>query len=331
MREFLLASSLLLSTASFAEISDEKFAPTDHKIKDDEISDTYTINFNNVSVIEYIRFVSKISKMNFVFQEADLPFTVTVVSEEPITAKNIMSILVQILRVHDLNLLEQEGNLLITKSKEVHQIPAIVSPDLKKSRPHHAPIITRVFRIKNASLGTVTSIIRPMMSSTAQIEPSPETKQLIITDITTNIEKIASLLVSIDSPHSPLDVENFTAKNVSLSDLIELTTEIVKPFAESNPLIFVPQPENNTIYIISTPYLIERALTVLEDLDIPSQGGKQALGQKTGFYIYKIEHANEDQIEKSLKQMASNLEKSKFPDQAQPKPKRPDPQSSLRV
>jgi type II secretory pathway component GspD/PulD (secretin) len=316
MREFLLASSLLLSTVSFAEISDEKFAPKDHKIDDDEISDTYTINFNNVSVVEYIRFVSKISKMNFVFQEADLPFTVTVVSEEPVTAKNVMSILVQILRVHDLNLLEQEGNLLITKSKEVHQIPAIVSPDLKKSRPHHAPIITRVFRIKNASLGTVISIIRPLMSSTAQIESSPETKQLIITDITTNIEKISSLLVSIDSPHSPLEVENFTAKNVSLSDLIELTTEIVKPFAESNPLIFVPQPENNTIYIISTPYLIERAITVLEDLDIPSQGGKQALGQKTGFYIYKIERANEDQIEKSLKQMANNLEKSKFPDQA---------------
>src|SRR5579864_1715373 len=64
--------------------------------------DSYTINFNNISIIEYIRFVSKISNLNFVFDEGDLQFNVTIVSEDPVTPRNIMSILVQILRIHDL-------------------------------------------------------------------------------------------------------------------------------------------------------------------------------------------------------------------------------------
>ena len=44
--------------------------------------DTYTINFNNVSITEYIRFASKIAKLNFNYSEDDLKFNVTIVSEE---------------------------------------------------------------------------------------------------------------------------------------------------------------------------------------------------------------------------------------------------------
>ncbi len=395
MRELVLLVCLLVSALSFAKDSDGNYSPMDQNLEKDTSQNTFTINFNNVSIIEYIRFVSKIANVNFVFEDADLPFTVTILSEEPTSAKNIMSILVQILRIHDLSLLEQENNLLITKSKEVTQIPTVVSNDLPESPPHRAPLITRVFRIKNANLNTVAGIIRPMMSVSAQIEVSNETRQLIVTDITTNVEKIGALLASIDSPHSPLDVESFVAKHVLLSELIELATEIIKPFAESNPLIFVPQLESNTIFIISTPYLIERTMTILSDLDTPSKGGIQAVsnqnvllyrpmnrpresvqqalkqigddlqtpgappsklyntlihlksirdtntllffgdsetlgkvkdilasldvpmgpGEKTSFYIYKIQRAHEEQIEQSLKQMAKNLEQAEFPDQ----------------
>src|SRR3989339_2277529 len=54
----------------------------------------YTINFNHVPVIEVIRFVSKITHTNFVFEEDDLQFSVTIISEEPISVKNILSALI---------------------------------------------------------------------------------------------------------------------------------------------------------------------------------------------------------------------------------------------
>src|SRR5579871_2341833 len=82
--------------------------------------DTYTVNFNNIAIIEFIRFASKITNLNFVFEEDDLQFTVTVVSEEAVTAKNVMAALSQVLRMHDLTLIEQDGNVLITKSKNVN-------------------------------------------------------------------------------------------------------------------------------------------------------------------------------------------------------------------
>jgi type III secretion protein C len=357
---------------------------------------TFTINFNNVSIIEFIRFASKITNLNFVFEEGDLQFSVTVVSEEPVSAKNVMSALAQVLRVHDMTLLEQENNVLIVKSADVNQIPTIISGDLPESQAGNAALVTQVFRIKNANLNSLAGIIRPMTSRGSLIEVSNETRQLIVTDITTNVEKIAALLASLDAPHTPLDIETYVVKNIGPQDLISLTQQILTPFAEGNPLIFVPQLDTNSIFIVSTPYLIERAMVVMEDLDIPPK--PLVIGQKAGpgknvfiykainrspadllsalqqvndelkaapgaetpvevaidnaqavgdtnsvmfiadpdtvialkdmissldtpmvggkgeFYIYKIQHANEEQIEESLSQMASQLKSTPAPD-----------------
>ncbi len=269
--------------------------------------DSYTINFTNVSIIEYIRFVSKVGNLNFVFEEADLGFNVTIVSEDPISVKNIMSILVQILRVHDLALLEQDNNLLITKSKEVNQISTVVSSDLPMPA-REVPLVTRVFRIKNASLGTVATIIKPLMSASAQVEVSNETRQLIVTDITTNVEKVDALLASIDAPHTPLDVESFLAKHVAPKDLITLAEKIVTPFAEGNPLIFVSQPETNTVFVVSTPYLIDRTMTLLQDLDSPLHATASPSLEDQSVLLYKVEKRSIDDLLNILDEMASQLQ-----------------------
>jgi len=249
--------------------------------------DTYTINFNNVSIIEYIRFTSKITNLNFIFNEQELQFSVSIVSEEPVTPTNIMSILIQVLRINGLVVLEQDNNLLITRVRNVTQLATIVSGDLPEPG-HRSPLVTRVFRIKNANLSTVASVVKPMLSDSALLEVSAETKQLIITDITTNVDKISTLLATIDSPHTSLEIDTYVAQNVSLDALIPLAKEIITPFSEGNQITFVPQADTSTIFIISTPYLIERTLTVLEDLDTPTKDRKDLATRDHEIFLYPL-------------------------------------------
>lgn len=278
-------------------------------IKGKSERDVYTINFNNISIIELIRFTSKLTNLNFVFQDADLQFTVTVVSEEAVTARSMMAALSQVLRMHDLVLLEQGSNVLITKSTTVHQVPPIISADTTDPHAANAALITRVFRIKNANVNAIANIIRPMISQGALVEVSTETRQLIVTDIATNVDQIAILLNSLDAPHSPLDVETFVVKNIAPIDLIALTEKILSPFTEGNPLIFVPQPETNSVYIVSTPFLIDRAMTVMEDLDIPGKAvviGKTGLGNKE-IFIYKPLNRSPEELIRELNQVSGQL------------------------
>ncbi len=270
--------------------------------------DTYTINFNNVAIIEYIRFASKITNLNFVFNDDELQFNVTIVSEEPVTPSNIVSILIQTLRINGLIVLEQDGNLLITRVRNVAQLATVVSSDLPASKSR-SPLVTRIFRIKNANLNTVASVVKPMLSDSALLEVSSETKQLIVTDVTTNVDKISTLLATLDAPHSSLEVDTYVAQSVELQELIKMATQIVTPFAEGNPLLFVPQPNTGTIFIVSTPYLIERTLAVFEDLDTGSMDRKDLASRGLTVFLYGLQHKKGDDFISSVEDLTKQLVK----------------------
>jgi type II secretory pathway component GspD/PulD (secretin) len=304
---FLFSSGKVKKTPG--QFSDEKVLHNTPSLKElNKNKDTYTINFSNISIIEYIKFASKITNLNFVFNDDELQFNVTVVSEEPVTPRNIMSILIQVLRINGLIVLEQDNNLLITKVRNVSQLATVIASDLPEIQGN-MPLVTRVFRIKNANLNTVASVIKPMLSDSALLEVSGETKQLIITDITTNVDKISSLLASIDTPHSHLEIDSYVARSSNLEALIKLATQIVSPFSEGNTLTFVPQTETQTIFIVSTPFLIERAMAILEDLETSNLTAEQMSMRGQIVYLYKLQHKRGDDFINALNNLSKQLNK----------------------
>lgn len=199
---------------------------------------TYQIHFNNIAMTEYLRFIAKISNSNFTFDQADLQFSVTIVSEEPTTVENIFLTLAQVLRINNLTLLKQDDNYVISKSDQVSQIPEMVSSDGLEGSGTEASLATHVFRIRNANVNSVATIIRSMVSQKALISVSTETDQLIITDTTTNVNKIATLISLIESPDNPLKI---VATNASTGEFVALAEQPATPFSEETLPVFAPQ------------------------------------------------------------------------------------------
>ena len=166
----------------------------------------YSINFQDVPITEYIRFVSKVCETNFIFEEKDLNFNISVVSEKELSQEKIMSTLIQILRIHEFFILEENNSLVIHKNADIKQIPKIIDKNSKDI----PPIATRVFQIKNAQLKSVANIIKSMISANAIVETVEETGQIIITDNFSNIKKIEKLINIIDSPINPLEIEKYS-------------------------------------------------------------------------------------------------------------------------
>jgi type II secretory pathway component GspD/PulD (secretin) len=100
LRKFGLYSLFLFSSFLHAEESQDN---------------TYTINFNDVPVVEFINFVSKISDANFIFNHKDLQFNITLASGKPVSSDHVVKALVQILRAHGLSIAREEGYLVIHK------------------------------------------------------------------------------------------------------------------------------------------------------------------------------------------------------------------------
>ena len=288
----------------------EKLQPEASMVPKDEKA-AYTINFDNVPLVQYIKFVSKIGKLNFIYNEEDLKFNVTILSEEETSLVNIMSALVQVLRINGYDLIEQGNNYVIAKLGATKQIANVVSQESPLEKDHIPPIMTRVFQIKNANPSIVAGIITPLLSSNAIIEVSMESRHLIVTDITQNIEQIQKLLLSLDSPKSALEMDSYISKNNIPSQLIPLLTQIITPISEGNPIIFVPQDGTNTTFIVSTPFLIEKALSILEDLDTPPSFSAKLAGPISGqnILIYHILHKPANALQAAIRQVKDNLVK----------------------
>lgn len=289
---------LLAFTPLFLSASEEP--STNHPQEDG-----YTINYNTISIVEYIRFASKICNVNFIFSEEDLQFTVTIVSDAPITPENVMATLLQTLRIHGLTLLEQGNNLVIHNNQTVRQMASLVFSDGSA-----APIVTRVFRLQHANPGSVAAIIKPMISDEALIEVSEETRQLILTDVTASVDKAAALIENLDAPHSPMEIRTYQVKFNSPEYLIGLAIQIMAPLAHGTPFILVPQNLANSIFIVSTPEMNEKAATVLATLDTPPK--KVVVGAEetpsSEVLVISLMHRKGDEVLLNLKDIAGRMQ-----------------------
>lgn len=237
--------------------------------KPQQEQDGYTINFENVSIKEFIKFISKISKTNFIYNEDELNFNVTIISEDETSLSNVMSALVQVLRIHDLMLIEEDQNFLIYKNSSVKQIPVVIGEDTSFEGERKPAMATKVFQIQSGEPARFAALITPLLSNQALVEVSTETRQLIITDTYASLEGVADLLRQIDIVGAPFEMQAFEVQNLEASSLTTVAKEVTKLFAGDTPLLMIPQIQTNIIYVISTPPTVKKTIDILSDLDRP--------------------------------------------------------------
>jgi type III secretion protein C len=224
------------------------------------------INFNNIGMIEYLRFLSRTLNKNFTFDEADLQFNVTIISDEPMTFENIMTALMQELWIHGLSLLEQGNSIIIHKNNKVNAISQLVSDDPLSNKPR-SEIVTQVFKLNTADPDKVAAVVKPLTSEFALVEVLAGTNHLIITDLSANVAQIAKLIKTVDAPNSGLVIGQYVVKTTSAATLIDMAQQIIGPISQDQPLKMVPWPASNSIFIVSTPYIVERTLSILQHID----------------------------------------------------------------
>jgi type II secretory pathway component GspD/PulD (secretin) len=271
--------------------------------------DTFTINYENVDLSEYVKFVSKICKVNFIYNIEDLNYKITVLSKENITQENVMSTLVQVLRIHELSLVEENNNLIISKNPAVKELAQVV----QNKDDATDPIVTRVFKINNIGVDNLSNIIRPMISTMADIEVSMQTKHLIVTDVQSSINKISDLIEIIDSSESPLEISTYKAKDNLPSTLSNLTKQIITPLIEGSPYIIVPQDNTNNLFLVSTPLLIKKSLSILDSLDTKAKKELKSL-ENENIFLYSLKNRAYEDVRKSLKEITNNLKHAGYPE-----------------
>lgn len=227
------------------------------------------INFNNVSIIEYIRFVSQLTGRNFIFDENDLGFNVTIISQEPVTLREIITALLQVLRIHDLILIEEKDNFIIHRNPAVKALSDVVIDNygaMELPDPA-AEIVTQVLKLNTIDADSALMVINSLISARGIVEAFKESNHIVISDFAVNVERIVKILRGVDSPDGGLTIGQYVARNTALDTLTELTQGVMNAIANQQPVTLIPQANSNSIFIITTPFLMERILPIMQRID----------------------------------------------------------------
>lgn len=277
----------------------------------------YIIQFDNVNIVQYIKFISKISNKNFIFDEAELNFAITLVSDEPTSMDEIMAALVQSLRIHGFSLVEQGNNLIIHQAEEVKTPPHTIDSDTELSSPNADTFITKVFKLDNINPDQILTVLESMLSGAAIIEAVPETKNIVISDTTENIKRVTELIQVLDTPKGAFEVATYIPRYHSISSLTNLSMQILERLKGNHPLQMVPQVSTNTIFIISTPYLNRQAIATLESLDRPSLRAqeqareRELLSEQEREFFLQQTSMTADELDQLVKEVAKEAEAQK--------------------
>ena len=112
----LISLATLLLTA-FPLAGDD--SPTTPKEQEQQSGPGYCINFNDVPVIEFIRFVSKISAENFIYDSRDLDFNISLSTGKAVGTERVVSALIQLLKKHGLAVAYDAGYYVIHNSESM--------------------------------------------------------------------------------------------------------------------------------------------------------------------------------------------------------------------
>jgi len=268
-----------------------------------------TIDFDNVDIGLFIKFISELTGKNFVVDKG-VRGKVTIISPTRISIKEAYRVFESVLDVHGFTTVPA-GNIikivpaLHARSKNIEtrlREEAIVPED---------KVVTQLIPLAYADPDELKKLFRPLISKSSVIASYSPTRMLIVTDVLSNIRRLLKIVEAIDvkgigEEISVIPLEHATASSLSkpLVSIFQKATRRSKKGAPIGPVVRIMADERtNSLIILATEddTLRIKKLIKLLDKEIPRGEGD--------IHVYYLQNANAEDLVKVLSALPSEEKK----------------------
>ncbi len=185
------------------------------------------LNFKDVSVDVVLEYISEVAGL-VVIKTLDVQGTVTVISRQPLTVEEAVSVLNSVLKEKGYAAILMDRTLkivdFVNASKESIPVRAGNIPELI---PRTDEMVTQVIQLKHADCSQLANDIAPLLPSYAVLAANVRTNSLILTDTSANIRRITEIVRALDeSMVNAVDVRVFPLEFADARDAAQLINEL---------------------------------------------------------------------------------------------------------
>ena len=164
--------------------------------QDNSGDDTFTLNLNNTDIHSLIATVSKQTGRNFVV-DPRVKAKVTVISTDPVSSDGLYEVFLSVLQVHGYSAVPAGDLIKIVPDVTAKQGPV---PILGNDADSSDQLVTQVVKVVNVPAAQLVPILRPMVPQQGHLAAYAATNSLIITDRSSNIQRLTTIIKRIDRP-----------------------------------------------------------------------------------------------------------------------------------
>ncbi|MBW2505769.1 MAG: type II secretion system protein GspD, partial [Deltaproteobacteria bacterium] len=276
-----------------------------------------TIDFENVDINLFIKYISELTGKNFIIDKA-VRGNVTIVSPTKISVDEAYKVFESVLEVQDFTTVKAGSVIKIVPAADARS--KNIETGFKSDADEITDkIVTQLIPLKYADPEELKKLFTPLVSKNSVVIAYPATNLLIVTDVLSNINRLLQIIKHIDveeniSEITVIPVENAIATEVAKTlDTIfggssvrrtptarttRRRTPAAAPQGEEGPAMgevnIIADERTNALIVIASAYDTQKvkSLVAILDREIPRGSGN--------INVYYLQHANAEEMTKVL-------------------------------
>ena len=265
-----------------------------------------SIDFNNVDINLFIKFISELTGTNFVV-DPNVKGRVTIISPARISLDEAYRVFESVLEVNGYSTVKAGEIVKILPAPEARTRNIQTLLEQERAAPEDK-VVTQLIPLKFADPEEVKRLFTPLVSKNSVILGYAPANTVIITDVQSNIQRLMKIIKQIDVPGTG---QQLSVIPLQFADAGRLSTQVLnnlfKPTgaprpqgapAEKQPVI-VADDRTSTIVVLASEADTMRIKQLITLLDREPPRGKGKIN------VYYCEHANAEDLAKVLQEIPS--------------------------
>jgi len=190
-------------------------------------ADNFVLNFNNVDIKTFIKFVGEFVKENYVIDPA-VRGNVTIYSNKSVPVEQIDQIFKTVLSLYGYTVIKKNNiSYIVPVSDGKARTKIINVGDIPEDKLED--YLIQIVPLKYYPSETISHILNPYISKGGQITVDSRTNSLIIADYGENVKKLLEIIKKIDTP-APSGKEEFRIyrlENADSEEVAKILTQIL--------------------------------------------------------------------------------------------------------
>ncbi|MGD9415583.1 MAG: type II secretion system secretin GspD [Desulfobacterales bacterium] len=267
-----------------------------------------SIDFNNVDINVFIKFMSELTGTNFVVDQR-VKGKVTIISPSKISLEEAYEVFLSVLEVHGYTTVKAGEVIKIVPSPDARS-KSIETRLREEATDPSDRVVTQLIPLKYADPVEIKRLFTPMVSKSSVILAYQPTQTMIITDVLSNIQRLLKILGKIDVPGIGQQISVIPVEYADATKMVNLLNTVFKPTrrptkgAQPEVVTMVADERTNVIVLLANEVDTMRIKQLVSMIDKETPRGKGKI------HVYYLENANAEDLAKVLQDVPTQQQQA---------------------